>query len=170
MPLLLMFPSSGNQYTHGRADGGGEAKFFAKSSAAGVTPVSAQSADSTNMDCFFIVPFSFHLVHFASRRSATCNVTGPISPEGMSAASLVNLRMLVFVNRLSDSNEASPMMRLGQKLTTSTSSTLSLGFTTSVMSTRSGGVQTMPSERPLRRTSASSRRSPRSKRIRDLEF
>jgi hypothetical protein len=55
MPLLDMFPSSGNQYTHGRADGGGAAKFLAKSSATDTVPASAQSAVNMTSIRFFMV-------------------------------------------------------------------------------------------------------------------
>src|SRR4029077_8223762 len=64
--------------------------------------------------------------------------TGPSSPDSSRAVSLVNLRMLVRVRRCSLGRNWSPMMRLGQKLTTSISSSLPDGFTASVISTRNG--------------------------------
>jgi hypothetical protein len=92
----------------------------------------------------------------------TVIVTGPNSPDGMSWVSLVSLRMLVRVRRCSGGKASSPMIRFGQKLTTSISSWLVPDLTAPLMSARNGGDQTMPQDRPLTLTSASSRTSPRS--------
>ena len=80
----------------------------------------------------------------------------------MSFVSLVSLRMLVRVRRWSGGKAASPMMRFGQKFTTSISSWFAPGFTASLMSTRNGGDQVTPQDWPLTFTSASSRTLPRS--------
>jgi GH35 family endo-1,4-beta-xylanase len=96
--------------------------------------------------------------------------TGPKSPDGMSAVSAVSLRMFVFVRRCASGNEASPMMRLGQKFTTSTARVFVPGRSALEMSTRNGGDQTMPQGLPFTRTSASSRTWPRSRRMGDCRL
>ena len=58
--------------------------------------------------------------HFTCILSAISKVTGPNKPDGIRGVSLVSLRMFVFVCRFSGGSASSPMMRLGQKLTTST--------------------------------------------------
>jgi hypothetical protein len=54
MPSLLMLPLIQNQKTQGRAEGGGAAKFFAKSSAGILKVASVQSASSVS-NRFFMV-------------------------------------------------------------------------------------------------------------------
>ena len=98
-------------------------------------------------DCFIRVDWCGFVVEESSQGDwDSRRRTGPRSPLSMSGVSLVSLRMLVLVKRFSGGNAASPMMRLGQKFTTSTSNLFVPGFTAFEMSTRNGGVHVMPQD------------------------
>ena len=66
--------------------------------------------------------------------------TGPNRPDSISGVLAFKLRMFVLVSRCAGGRLASPMMRLGQKFTTSISSRFVPDFTAPVMSARNGGV------------------------------
>jgi hypothetical protein len=60
------------------------------------------------------------------------NCTGPNSPDPINGVFAVSLRMFVLVSRCAGGRLASPIMRLGQKFTTSISNLFSPGFTAPV--------------------------------------
>ncbi len=94
--------------------------------------------------------------------STVPTVTGPSRPDSIRGVVFVSFVMLVRVSHFSGGRDWSPMMRLGQKLTTSISRRLPVGWIAPVTSTRKGGVQSTPRFLPLRRTSANSLTLPKS--------
>ena len=90
--------------------------------------------------------------------------TGPSRPDSIRGVSAVKARMLVRVRRCSGGCDASPMIRLGQKFTTLTSTTFPLGFRCAVQLDAERGCPDDTERATVEAgTSASSRTSPRSR-------